>query len=85
MKIKVVTLKDLIKYLAKISIIFGVIAIFANFFYSKKNVVNYFSYDSRKFLMTLKSEIVLLKQNEDVSFNMFDNEKFSNTINGCYI
>ena len=70
MKIKVVTIKDIFKYLAKISIIFGVIAIFANFFYNRKNVNNYFTFDSRKFVATLKNEIVLLKQDEAVGIEM---------------
>ena len=81
MKIKVVTIKDLIKYLAKISIIFGVIAIFANFFYSRKNVVNYFTFDSRKFLSTLKSEILMLKKDENISIILGNKDYFPETIN----
>lgn len=75
MKIKVVTIKDIIKYLTKIGAIFGVIAILTDFFYSKKRESNYFSFDSSKFLSVIKSEILLLKNNEDSAIS-FDQEKY---------
>lgn len=64
MRIKVLTLKDIFKYLAKISVIFGIIAIFANFFYGNKNVKGFFTYDSSRFLATIKTEILPLNDKE---------------------
>ena len=79
MRIKVITGKDIIKYLAKISLIFGIIAIFANFFYTKKNVNSYFSFDSRKFLGMIKNEILMMK-NDNSNLKLGDKNYISDTI-----
>ncbi|MBR3673787.1 MAG: stage II sporulation protein P [Clostridia bacterium] len=81
MRIKVLTLKDIIKYLAKISIIFGVIAVFANFFYSQKNVKSYFKFDTSQFLGTIKNEILPLKNDEELKLDLSSKTYISNTIN----
>ena len=82
MKIKVVTLKDIVKYLAKIGIVFGVIAIFANFFYGNRNNVNsYFTFNSAKFLDTLKQEILLLRGNNARAEGLPKGNYMANTIN----
>lgn len=81
MRIKVLTLKDIIKYLAKISIIFGVIAVFANFFYSQKNVKSYFKFDTSQFLGTIKNEILPLKNDEELKLDLSNKTYISNTIN----
>lgn len=60
MKIKVLTIKDLTKYLAKSIIIFIIMIVFANFFYGRNNPNAYFLFDSMKFASTLKKEIVSL-------------------------
>lgn len=80
MKIKVLTVKDIFKYLAKISIIFGIISIFANFFYDKKNICNVFSYDAGKFIASLEKEIVLFRKDENIDFKKANNTYISNTI-----
>lgn len=80
MRIKVLTLKDIIKYLAKISIIFGVIAVFANFFYSQKNVKSYFKFDTSQFLGTIKNEILPLKNDEELKLDLSNKTYISNTI-----
>lgn len=82
MKIKVVTLKDLIKYLAKISLLFGIIAIFANFFYENKNVNNNFEFDSRKFISAIKEEILLMKEDGGLSIQMANKDYLTKTLNG---
>ena len=82
MRIKVVTVKDLIKYLAKMSIIFGVIAVFAKFFYANKNVNNNFEFDTYKFVSAIKQEIVLFKRNDDSNIHISDKDYITNTING---
>lgn len=82
MKIKVVTLKDLIKYLAKISLLFGIIAIFANFFYENKNVNNNFEFDSRKFVSAIKEEILLMKEDGGLSIQMANKDYLTKTLNG---
>ena len=64
MKIKVVTVKDMVKYLVKIGAVFGIIAILTNFFYAKRDVNNYFKFDTRKYLAAIKSEIILLNQDK---------------------
>lgn len=81
MRIKVLTLKDIIKYLAKISIIFGVIAVFANFFYSQKNVKSSFKFDTSQFLGTIKNEILPLKNDEELKLDLSNKTYLSNTIN----
>jgi len=81
-KIKVVTLKDLIKYLAKISLLFGIIAIFANFFYENKNVNNNFEFDSRKFVSAIKEEILLMKEDGGLSIQMANKDYLTKTLNG---
>ena len=69
MRIKVLSVKDIFKYLAKISLVFGIIAIFANFFYGNKNVKGFLNYDSGRFLVAIKSEVLLLNDKElNVSF-----------------
>ncbi len=82
MKIKVLTLKDICKYLAKIVLIFSVIAIFANFFNTNKNTINsYFTFNSSKFLSVMKNEILLLRGKDELQGN-FTNKKYSeSTIN----
>lgn len=80
-RIKVITVKDILKYLAKFSVIFGVMAIFANFFYSNKNANSYFTFDSRKFLSAIKKEIVLMKEQSIVDINALKEKYFSNTFN----
>lgn len=82
MKIKVVTLKDLIKYLAKISLLFGIIAIFAKFFYENKNVNNNFEFDSRKFVSAIKEEILLMKEDGGLSIQMANKDYLTKTLNG---
>lgn len=81
MRIKVVTLKDICKYLAKISLVFGVIAVFANFFYTKKNVNSCFAFDSGKCLSTVKKEILLLKEDDDININFQAKDYISETLN----
>lgn len=58
MKIKVVNIKDLGKYLAKICIIFGIVSIFAKFFYTNKNTNPCFSFKSNNYIKFLNTEIV---------------------------
>ena len=81
MKIKVVNLKDIFKYLAKVCMIFGVIAIFANFFYSNRNITSCFSLDSTKFLAVIKEEIVLLKNEDKVTKNVIAKDYKKETLN----
>lgn len=81
MKIKVITLKDAIKYLVKITLIFSIIAIFANFFYEKKNINSFFTFDSTKFVSTIKKEILLLRENNSNEKYWGSNRYFSDTIN----
>ena len=81
MKIKVITLKDVSKYLVKIVIIFVVIAFFTKFFYDRKNVSSFFSFDSAKFVSTIKNEILLLKKNDINEIYSESRKYFSNTIN----
>ena len=81
MRIKVLTLKDIFKYLAKISIIFGVIAVFANFFYSQKNVKSFFKFDTSQFLVAIKSEILPLNHDEKLKLDLSNNTYLSRTIN----
>lgn len=66
MKIKVVTLKDVIKYLVKAALIFGIITVFTKFFYNKKNTQVFFSFDSVSLISTLKKEIILLRNDEAI-------------------
>lgn len=80
MKIKVLTIKDISKYLAKISIIFGIIAIFANFFAGKKNSNSIFYYDAQKYLSVIKNEIVLLKNGEQSNLKLYNKEYISKTL-----
>lgn len=81
LKIKVITLKDVSKYLVKIVIIFVVIAFFTKFFYDRKNVNSFFSFDSAKFVSTIKNEILLLKKNDINEIYSESRKYFSNTIN----
>lgn len=79
MKIKVVTLRDVSKYLVKIVLIFGIITIFTKFFYDRKKVNNFFSFNSSQFISTLKKEILIFRQNEENNINCLN--YFSTTIN----
>ena len=79
MKIKVVTLRDVSKYLVKIVLIFGIITIFTKFFYDRKKVNNFFSFNSSQFISTLKKEILIFRQNEENNINSLN--YFSTTIN----
>lgn len=63
MKIKVVNIKDLFKYFSKFILVFGIITVLANFFYSKKNITSCFSINSSKLISMLDNEIVLFKNN----------------------
>lgn len=80
MKIKVLTIKDISKYLAKISIIFGIIAIFANFFSNKKNSNSIFCYDAQKYISVIKKEVVLLKNGEQINSKLYNKEYISKTL-----
>ena len=82
MKIKVVTIKDIIKYLAKMSLIFGIITIFAKFFYDNKNVNNNFEFDSYKLASVIKQEVLLFRGNENQEFQISDEDYIKQTING---
>ncbi len=82
MKIKVVTIKDIIKYLAKMSLIFGIITIFAKFFYDNKNVNNNFEFDSYKLASVIKQEVLLFRGNENQEFQIADEDYIKQTING---
>ena len=75
MKIRVFTIRDVIKYLIKIGAIFGVIAILTNFFYSKKNVNCFFSFNSGKLLSVLQSEILIVRNMEN-KYTEFNKEKY---------
>ena len=80
-KIKVFTLKDIFGYLAKTVIVFGVIAVFANFFYGNKDNINsYFTFNSSRFLDTLKHEVSLLKNESDVKKFSFNGDYIKSTI-----
>ena len=81
MKIKVITLKDVTKYLVKIALIFGVIAIFTKFFYDRKNVNSFFSFNSNKYISAIKNEIVLLKEKDIKEIYLGSKKYFSDTIN----
>jgi len=81
-KIKVVTIKDIIKYLAKMSLIFGIITIFAKFFYDNKNVNNNFEFDSYKLASVIKQEVLLFRGNENQEFQIADEDYIKQTING---
>ena len=67
MKIKIINIKDISKYLAKFIIIFGVISILVNFFYNRKDVKSCFSFNSKKLLSMISQEIVLLNNNETIN------------------
>ena len=81
MKIKVLTIKDIIKYLAKMSIVFCVITIFAKFFYGKRNVNSYFEFNSVEFISTINKEIRLLKNDTDYNVENIKKNYIKNTIN----
>lgn len=81
MKIKVITLKDIIKYVIKFSLIFGIIAILVHFFYDKKNVNSYFSFDAARFISSLRREIVLLKEENRINEYLLSKKNYiSDTI-----
>ena len=81
MKIKVVTISDIIKYLAKISLVFGIIAIFAKFFYDNKNVNNNFEFDSYKLASVIKKEVLLFRNSDSQEFQISDKDYITKTIN----
>ena len=81
MKIKIINIKEITKYLIKFFFIFGIMAILINFFYSKKGGNNFFSFDSNAFLGALKEEILLLKQNNPLNIDIDKKSYFSNTMN----
>lgn len=81
MKIKVITLQDVIKYLVKIVIMFGIIAVFTNFFYGKKNINSFFRFNAAKFVSTIKKEIVIFREKEANFINLNNKSYFSETIN----
>ncbi|MCR5146410.1 MAG: stage II sporulation protein P [Clostridia bacterium] len=80
MRIKVLTLKDIFKYLAKISVIFGILAIFAKFFYGNKNVNVFLKYDSSRFLTAIKNEIIVLN-NTEIDLSSMGKQYVSNALN----
>lgn len=69
MKIKVLNLKDILKYFSKLFFMIAIIAILTNFFYARRNVSSCFSMDSSKLLSILNSEIVLLKSKNSNNTN----------------
>ena len=81
MKIKVVTLKDIVKYLVKIGTVFGIIAILTNFFYNNKNAKGYFKFDGKKYLTTVDNEILLLRKDEYDNINTNKDNYITGTIN----
>ena len=81
MKIKVITLQDVIKYLVKIVLIFGIIAVFTNFFYGKKNINSFFRFNAVKFISTIKKEILIFREKEKNTINLNNTNYFSETIN----
>ncbi len=81
MKIKVVTVKEIFKYLAKITVVFGMIAIFAKFFYTNKNINNCFAFNSSKCIATIKKEILLLREDENINIKFQPENYISSTLN----
>ena len=81
MRIKVITLKDIINYSLKFGFAFGIIAIITNFFYNKKNVNTYIAFDSSTFISTIKNEILPLKQQDENNSKKEKNTYISKTIN----
>ena len=79
MKVKVVTLKDVIKYLVKTVLVFTIIAVFTNFFYNRKNANSFFSFNSMGLISTLKTEIILLRKDDETIFKA--KKYISRTIN----
>ncbi len=77
MKIKVVTVKDICKYLVRIGIVFAVVVIFANFFYSNRNITSCISLDSTKLLGVIKEEILLLKNESEINLGSFSKADYS--------
>ena len=80
MKVKVVTLKDIIKYLAKTVLTLAIVAILANFFYVKKGIKNYIKFDATKFIYVMNSQIIILKA-DSKNNNKENKEYIANTIN----
>ena len=68
MKIKVITVKDIIKYFIKFGFVFVIIAIIANFFYGKKNTSNYFLFNSGRFLPVINKEIIILNSDKQIQY-----------------
>ena len=81
MKIKVVTVKEIFKYLAKITVVFGMISIFANFFYTNKNINNCFAFNSSKCIATIKKEILLLREDENINIKFQPKNYIFSTLN----
>ena len=69
MKIKVLNIKDILKYFSKLFFMIVIIAILTNFFYARRNVSSCFSMDSSKLLSMLNNEIVLFKRNNSTTNN----------------
>ena len=69
MKIKVLNIKDILKYFSKLFFMIVIIAILTNFFYARRNVSSCFSMDSSKLLSMLNNEIVLFKRNNSTTTN----------------
>lgn len=83
MKIRVVTIKDICKYLVRFGIVFAVIVIFTNFFYSNRNITSCVSLDSAKFLGIIKEEILLLKNESEINLGLFSKKDYSKeTVSG---
>ena len=80
MRIKVITIKDIINYAIKFGFIFGIMAIISSFFYGKKNVDSYFLFNSTKFISTINDEILTLKLQDKEKLNNKNEGYISNTI-----
>lgn len=81
MKVRVFSVKDIIKYLMKIGVMLGTIAILVDFFYTSRDVKGCMSINSTSFLGILNKEIVLFNNNEyGTDFDV--GNYFMNTING---
>ena len=81
MRIKVITLKDIVSYAIKFGFLFGIIAVITNFFYNKKTVNTYLTFDSTRFISTIKTEILPLKQQENNNLENIKEKYISKTIN----
>ena len=73
MRIRVFSVKEILKYFLKIFLVLGVITSFTNFFYVRRNVSSCFSVQGSNFLALLDEEIVLFKSNNTNSLLNFGN------------